>query len=510
MLFNSIEFLVFFLPIALIVFLLLQRTGRTKLIFLWLTACSIFFYAWWNPVYVLLIAFSVVVNYATGCSLAVNRGSRALLAGGLLFNLGLLAYFKYAGFLLSGVNDALDLGFNFQNIILPLAISFYTFQQITYLVDISKGKVEAHSFIDYCLFVTFFPQLIAGPIVHHSEMLAQFRGLAVPGNTRKNLVVGFSILFIGLFKKVVIADSFALFASPVFSAAASGQYLLSMDVLVGVFSYAFQLYFDFSGYSDMAIGLACLFGIKLPVNFFSPYRAQNISDFWRMWHATLSRFLRDYVYAPLGGYFCSPGRQRVNLFSTMFFGGVWHGAGWTFVVYGVLHGVYVVVHQLWRIKVSGPLGLVGNRYYQYLAQIFTFLVVALTLIFFRADSVGTALHVFESMSHWGESLFSDAYLNIVKASNLIYMAGIILPGLAVEGVLSGVLILALSVCWLLPNTYQLFSQCDVMLDDFKAGRPPVLKFHWSPNARWGLAMAIMALVSLMNLTQVSEFLYFQF
>lgn len=524
MLFNSSEFLFVFLPIVLVGYLFFQRYASTRVVMAWLCLSSLFFYGWWNPVYLLLLALSATVNYSLGLLLSraaedVGKGAgegkgerrgRALLALGVLFNLGLLAWFKYANWLVDSLNAGLELGFNLEHIILPLAISFYTFQQITYLVDTRRGLTAPHGILEYCLFVSFFPQLIAGPIVHHSEMLAQFERLGERRDHLRNISIGVSMLVIGLFKKVVIADGLARFATPVFTLAAAGGDLNSLDIAAGIFSYAFQLYFDFSGYSDMAIGLACLFGIRLPVNFFSPYRAQNISDFWRMWHATLSRFLRDYVYNGLGGFLCSPNRQRFNLFVTMFAGGVWHGAGWTFVLYGFCHGVYVVVHQLWRIKVSGPLGLVARPWYRAFSQVFTFLLVALTLGLFRADSVTTAQRLYSGLLEFSGNSFSAGYLQKLNASGLFRLDALVTPSLNGHFWVFGVLLAALAICWLLPSTYQLFKPYEVAIDKPVAGRPPVVSLTWRASTAWSVYIALLAAMALANLSEVSEFLYFQF
>ncbi len=512
MLFNSIEFLFFFLPVVLAGFLLLQKLGNIRLVMLWLVGCSLFFYAWWNPVYVLLLIFSACVNFSIG-KLLVRGGKEKglnILVFGVLFNLGLLGYFKYANFFLENIRVVMDWSFNFEYIILPLAISFYTFQQITYLVDTRRGLADSHGFLEYSLFVCFFPQLIAGPIVHHKEIFSQFNKLVDRSMVRTNLRVGLSIFTVGLFKKVVIADSFSQFSTPVFELASQGGSLYTLDALAGTFSYAFQLYFDFSGYSDMAIGLACLFGIKLPVNFFSPYRALNISDFWRMWHATLSRFLRDYVYSPLGGFFCSPARQRFNLFATMFIGGIWHGAGWTFIVYGLCHGSYVVIHQLWRIKVSGPLNLVGRRDYKAAAQVVTFLVVAMTLVVFRADSIVSAGDIYSAMFDWNGLQFATGYAAKLQHNKTLELASMLFGQGYAASVVFILLVMALAVCWFLPSTYQLFRHCDVVIDRPLAGREPVISLNWKATAVWGVFIGILAVSALVNLTQVSEFLYFQF
>ncbi len=512
MLFNSSLFLFYFLPFVLLGFLALQKAGNQRLVMVWLIACSLLFYAWWNVSYLLLLILSIVVNYNLGLRLSRDgpAGGRVWLWLGIAFNLGLLGYFKYANFFLDNVNVFFDTGWNFENIFLPLGISFYTFQQVAYLLDSRKGLTKGHGFLEYSLFVSFFPQLIAGPISHHGAIVPQFQHLGSADNTSRNLGIGFTILIIGLFKKVVVADTFAMFSSPVFALAEMGQPIYTLDALAGIFSYAFQLYFDFSGYCDMAIGLACLFGIKLPVNFFSPYRAQNISDFWRMWHATLSRFLRDYVYTPLGGYFCSRNRQRFNLFTTMLVAGVWHGAGWTFVVYGTCHGIYCVVHQLWRVKVSSPLGIVSNRYYAAFSQLCTFLIVVFTLVLFRADSIATSRYLLSRVFVPGELTFVPQYLQAFGRSGIFKLDSIILLDQHATWIIFGLLASALAACWLLPNTAQLFERQQVMITKPAAGRRAVLQLEWEASTRWATFVGFLAVISYLNLSGVSEFLYFQF
>lgn len=512
MLFNSIEFLFLFLPVSLLGFLALQNQGNYRAIMLWLVGCSLIFYGWWNPVYLPLLAVSAIVNFSLGKQLAtsIDKNGKFWLWLGVLFNLGLLGYFKYANFFVDALGVLTPVNFHLGKIVLPLAISFYTFQQITYLVDTHRGKTKPHSFLEYGLFVTFFPQLIAGPIVHHSEMLEQFQRLTYLDRRAENLVIGASIFVIGLFKKVVVADTFAQFATPLFTLSGSGYELSIADGVIGVLSYSFQLYFDFSGYSDMAIGLACMFGLRLPVNFFSPYRSQNISEFWRTWHATLSRFLRDYVYSGLGGFMCSPRRQRFNLFATMFLGGVWHGAGWTFVVYGICHGFYVVVHQLWRIHVSGPLGLVQRRDYKAVAQVFTFLVIVMTLVVFRAESLSEAGNIYEAFFRWNSFQVSPDYLVSLKSIESFQVVSHFMGGVQVPALVAAVLFITLVFCWVLPSTFQLFRPFNVMIENPLAGRPPVMDFCWRPCRWWAFFIGVLLVASLMNLTQVSEFLYFQF
>jgi D-alanyl-lipoteichoic acid acyltransferase DltB (MBOAT superfamily) len=290
-------------------------------------------------------------------------------------------------------------GIGAETILLPLAISFFTFQQIAYLVDAYEGLTREYNFLHYCLFVTFFPQLIAGPIVHHREMLPQFASDTIYRFNQSTFTAGLTTFCLGLFKKVIIADGAATYATPVFDAAEAGEILTFFEAWTGAFGYTIQLYFDFSGYSDMAIGLGMMFGIRLPLNFFSPYKAVNIIDFWRRWHMTLSRFLRDYLYIPLGGSRRGKVRRYVNLMVTMLLGGLWHGAGWTFVAWGALHGFYLVVNHAWH-AVRRSLGhnlekttLAGRT----LSRIVTLTAVIFAWVLFRAESFGGAMSIISGM-----------------------------------------------------------------------------------------------------------------
>lgn len=336
MLFNSFEFIFLFLPfIFLLYFYLLHKRliigAKGILVF-----SSLFFYSWWNIAYLPIILSSMLINFVVGNTIGKQQRitifqKKVLLIFGIVFNLGLLAYFKYADFFLENLNNVFDASFPILDLALPLAISFFTFQQIAYLVDSYKGETTEYDFLNYALFVTFFPQLIAGPIVHHKEMMPQFMSKWNLVRNYKNIAAGLFIFSIGLFKKLIIADTFAQWANYGFDQA---EILTVVEAWVTSLSYTFQLYYDFSGYTDMAIGAALLFNIRLPINFNSPYKAHNIQDFWRRWHITLSRFLRDYIYIPLGGNRSGSFRTSCNLMATFIIGGIWHGAGWTFIFWG--------------------------------------------------------------------------------------------------------------------------------------------------------------------------------
>ena len=327
----------------------------------------------------------MVFNYLVGRSLAKNQ-DKLLLIFGIIINLLLIGYFKYRDFFISNINIIFSSNMELINLALPLAISFFTFQQISYLVDSYSQKSKEHSFLNYALFVTFFPQLIAGPIVHHKEMMPQFLDSKNSIINYKNISFGLFIFALGLFKKIAIADTFAVWATAGFD---TGTTLTLVEAWVTSLSYTFQLYFDFSGYTDMAIGVALMFNIRLPINFNSPYKARNIQDFWRRWHITLSRFLKDYIYIPLGGNRKGDIRLYVNLMITFILGGLWHGAGWTFIFWGFLHGLALVTHRIWSIfSITLPL---------WIAWFITFNFINISWVFFRAKEWDDAIEVLSGM-----------------------------------------------------------------------------------------------------------------
>ena len=396
MLFNSYEFIFAFLPLTFFIYFYLNSKRLTEASKGFLVFASLFFYSWWNIAYLPLILVSMLFNYVVGNILNENKESqdntkrkinkKTILTIGIIANVALLAYFKYADFFIENVNFLTDGNIPTLNLALPLAISFFTFQQIAYLVDSYRKETQEYDFLNYALFVTFFPQLIAGPIVHHKEMMPQFASRWNKVKNYKNIALGLFIFSIGLFKKVVIADTFAVWATNGFDNAVS---LNLIEAWITSLSYTFQLYFDFSGYTDMAIGAALLFNIKLPINFNSPYKARDIQDFWRRWHITLSRFLRDYIYIPLGGNRKGNFRTYNNLLVTFVIGGLWHGAGWTFIFWGFLHGFALVIHRLWK-----QLGFTMNKY---LAWFITFNFVNIAWVFFRAKEWDDAIKVLSAM-----------------------------------------------------------------------------------------------------------------
>ena len=512
MLFNSYPFVFVFLPLLLLGYWLLARAGIKQAIPFFLIAASLSFYGWWNWKYLFLFGFSILFNYALGPSLAPSAATEASdaskrhltrqaqptprqrsggeysgktvrLAFAVAVNLGLLGYFKYRNFFIDNLNTVTGSDWALAPLVLPLAISFHTFQQIAYLVDCYRRKVEQPPLLSYALFVLFFPQLVAGPIVHHYQLLPQLRDKRIYTFDYGSLATGLCFFIFGLAKKLLIADPLSFISDPIFDGAIIHHPALA-QTWIGLCAYTLAIYFDFSGYSDMAVGLARMFGIRLPYNFASPYKATSIVDFWRRWHITLSNWLRDYLYIPLGGNRHGKARRYANLIITMLLGGLWHGAAWTFVLWGLLHGTYLMVAHMWgalrgRITYRGtPLHIPAPA-----AWALTFLAVSFAWVFFRSHSMAHAFAMLEGL----------AGLN-----------GLVSQRLAIEFDPAKMLLLgmALVIALLMPNSQQLVDQA--------AGPGGRLRLHWHPTPAWSAAVAALLLLSLMRMSNVREFVYFQF
>lgn len=519
MLFNSYGFIFLFLPVTFFVFFIV---GARRHLYgaAWLTLASLFFYGWWNPIYVTLLLGSILFNYSVGALIARDDrpawapGEKPLLIVGITANLLLLGYYKYANFFLGTANNLAGTHWSLGEIILPLGISFFTFTQIAFLVDTYQGKVKEYNFIHYALFVTYFPHLIAGPVLHHKEMMPQFGDPKTYRRNYDDIAVGLTFFAIGLFKKAVLADGVAPFANAGFAAAASGQPLTFFDAWGGALAYTFQLYFDFSGYSDMAIGLSRLFGIRLPLNFDSPYKATNIIDFWRRWHMTLSRFLRDYLYLPLGGNRKGKARRYLNLMLTMLLGGLWHGAGWTFVIWGGLHGCYLIINHAWH-ALRERTGLAGrpSHFGSFTARALTFVAVVVGWVFFRAQTLEGALAMLTGMTGLnGVALPTGLAGYVGSLRPLLESLGV---KFSLDGgtrfVLNYVWVAALfSIAFFLPNAQQFLARHDPALVTSATPRAPGQRLNWRPTAAWAAAIGIVFAGGLLTLSSVTEFLYFQF
>lgn len=522
MLFNSYEFVFAFLPITLLGFFAFARVGRDFAL-TWLLAASLVFYGWGHWSFLPVIVLSVVCNFLFAHLLARYR-RKPLLALGVSLNLAALGWYKYAGFFAANTNALFGTSIDVGNVVLPLGISFFTFQQITYLIETFRSGTPEASLVREGLFVSFFPHLIAGPIVHPREMLPQF------ARTRfalryKDLAIGLAIFAIGLLKKAVLADGIAHYATPVFTAAQAGESLDFIRAWGGALAYTMQLYFDFSAYSDMAVGIARMFGIRLPMNFNSPYKATSIIDFWRRWHITLSRFLRNYVYFALGGNRHGNLRRYVNLMATMLIGGLWHGAGWTFVVWGGLHGLYLAVNHFWQVlRHRAGAGAQDSTWLgRRCAHLITLLAVIFGWVFFRATSFDAALRMLEGMAGLnGISMPEALVYRFHGLAGTLAAVGIrFTPGGGVEFLSTWLWLAALSVIvFFAPNTYELMRRYQPVLirtegvPTVGAALPQsagwVDKIAWRMNPRWAVATGVVLAAGILALPRVSEFIYWQF
>ena len=485
MLFNSYEFIFSFLPLTFFLYFYLNYIKAYYFSKLFLVLSSLFFYSWWNISYLPIILVSMLFNYQLGNILSKkNKNKKLILFFGISFNLLLLGYFKYYDFFIENFNLVFSTNAGLLHLALPLAISFFTFQQISYLVDSYRAETKEYDFLNYALFVTFFPQLIAGPIVHHKEMMPQFADNSNAKINSKNIAMGIFIFAIGLFKKVVIADTFALWATAGFDVATT---LNLVEAWVTSLSYTFQLYFDFSGYTDMAIGIALLFNIRLPINFNSPYKATNIQDFWRRWHITLSRFLRDYIYIPLGGNRKGELLTYGNLMATFILGGIWHGAGWTFVIWGFLHGTALVIYRVWS--------KMGFKLWTWLAWFITFNFINISWVFFRAKEWDDALKVLASMFSLDNVVLPRAFVNTLGfLSDYGVEFGFFCAHVATGGVGDYLLV------WLF------FGFIMVLFTKNSIEKLEIFNFSY----RTAFFTATLLTASIISLNSVSEFLYFNF
>ncbi|MET3131597.1 alginate O-acetyltransferase complex protein AlgI [Oxalobacteraceae bacterium GrIS 1.11] len=508
MLFNSFAFLFVFLPITLGGYFVLARKSHAAAA-AWLALASLFFYGWWSVRYLPLLAASIVFNYWAGWRIGHAAARTRCLIFAVAANLALLAYFKYADFFISSVNTLAHSRLPALHIVLPIGISFFTFTQIAFLVDTHQGKVKEYRFLHYLLFVSYFPHLIAGPVLHHKEMMPQFEQEQSYRPSPRHFAVGLSIFAIGLAKKVLIADNLAPHANFLFDQGGSPSLLLAWG---GVLAYAFQLYFDFSGYSDMAIGISRLFGIRLPLNFNSPYKAANMIEFWRRWHMSLSRFLRDYLYIPLGGGHRGPARRYLNLMLTMLLGGLWHGAGWNFAVWGALHGAYLMLNHAW-IACAQRLGLARcSRAWHGLGVLITFGAVCFAWVFFRAANFERAGHIALGMlGASGIGLPESLGLELGALKPLLEQWGVVfyLGGGSRFIQTYGWVLLAAALTFLAPNTQQIMDRFEPALG-YQAGGRPGSQPGWRPNLRWALWIGALTVGSLLSLSRPAEFLYFQF
>ncbi len=542
MLFNSIEFLFAFLPLTLFGFFLLGTIHRTWALS-WLILASLVFYAWWRPLNVLIIAPSIAVNFTLArILLRLNekedsRGaSKAVLLLGIAFNVAFLGFFKYTDFISTTINDVFSANLVLRHIILPLGISFITFQKIAFLIDVQGGRVKSFTLRDYCIFVLFFPQLVAGPIVHYREMMPQFHAAACRFD-KENFAVGLTLLVFGLFKKVVFADNVALFVTPIYEHSAAGGGTSFLMAWMAAIGFTLQIYFDFSGYSDMALGLARFFGIRLPQNFDSPLRASSIIDFWLRWHMTLTRFLTAYIYNPLtlwltrrrlakglsgfGGRNTTVGAFVYLLMfptiMTMFISGLWHGAGYGFIVWGLLHGFYITINHGWRVVAARlwPDKKKYARIMEPLGLVLTLFAVTTAMVFFRSPTITSAIDLIKGIIGLnGIGLPQDLLDHLGPLAQKLRAAGVVAESGSLQDFAKTVIWISVMLFTALacPNTLQILARFEPALgvtsESAKLRKGSMLE--WNASLPWAIAVSLVAAISIFYIGGPSEFLYWQF
>jgi D-alanyl-lipoteichoic acid acyltransferase DltB (MBOAT superfamily) len=542
MLFNSNEFLFFFLPVTLIGFYVLGRYSRSGALN-WLILASLFFYAWWRPFNVLIIAPSIAINFTLARILArlnendeTPRLSKTILLLGVAFNIAFLGFFKYVDFVSTSINDVFGSNLVMLNIILPLGISFITFQKIAFLIDVQSGRIRSFTLKDYCIFVLFFPQLVAGPIVHYREMIPQFRANPCRFN-KEDFAVGITLLIFGLFKKVVIADHVATIVSPIYERSAGGEGTSLIVAWIAAVGFTLQLYFDFSGYSDMALGLARFFGIKLPQNFDAPLRASSIIDFWLRWHMTLTRFLTGYIYNPMALWLTRRrlakglpafGGRNTTIGSfvyllmfptlvTMLISGLWHGAGYGFIIWGFLHGCFLTVNHAWRL-VASKLWSNKRAYDRIMTPVgfvLTFLVVCIAIVFFRATTIAAASDLLRGLAGLnGVGLPKGIFGQLGGLGNTLQSAGAFALSWSVHDFIKALLWVAvpLFIALACPDTFEILAPYEPALGvtEQSVKYKLALAMKWNTSIPWAVAMSAMAAITIVSIGGPSEFLYWQF
>jgi D-alanyl-lipoteichoic acid acyltransferase DltB (MBOAT superfamily) len=492
MLLNSAAFLFIFLPLTIMVYYFFYTKGLDRSARVVLILSSIIFYALWSINTLWILAGLILVNFIIAKEIAKvieekRSLARNILISGVFINLVALGYFKYFHFIAENVSAVFKTEFSHQRIVMPLGISYITFQFIAYLVDVYKKQKPDTRFSNFTIFISFFPKIIAGPILRYSDLNWQLKKL---GRSKINwtlLRIGVVLFIIGLAKKVLLADSLEPYVATIFSDAESGQKLNWIIGWAGTLAFTLQIYFDFSGYSDMAVGLGLLFGLRLPENFDSPYKALSITEFWRRWHMTLSSFLKDYIYIPLGGNKRGEIRRHFNVFVTMLVCGIWHGAGWNFIIWGGIHGIFIIVNNIWKqFRGNFPK---ANPTFRYISALLTFFCVTVAWVFFRASTLQGAMYLLKSM-------FSIQPLGWEQFTSSYSLGLPLLIGMG------------LSIVWLLPNSLQI-SKYSFDITEKRLSRQNEL-VPWlsvEPSFRWALVFGFLLALIIARLPQATNFIY---
>lgn len=492
MLFNSYIFILLFLPLSVIGWYLLNRTKSELLPKVFLLGMSLWFYGYFNYKYLYIIIVSIIANFLLFKLLKSNVHNllrKSAFVVGIVLNIGLLFYYKYLGFFTENINAVFNTDFFVTKLLLPLGISFFTFQQVSFVIDSYKKTVPDYSFVDYALFVSFFPQLIAGPIVLHNEIIPQFADKANKYLNFENFSKGLYAFSFGIAKKVLIADTFGNIANIGFGAISE---INSTNAVIAMLAYTLQIYFDFSGYCDMATGIALMFNIKLPINFNSPYRALDMEDFWKRWHITLTRFLTQNVYIPMGGNRKGKFRTYLNQLIVFTVSGIWHGANWTFILWGVLNGISVIFAKLFK----KPLNALKQKC-KAIPWLFTFLFINIMWIYFRADSISLANQMIKSVFSFDFGSVNPEFISAVMTAEFE------------------------TVSWLLGNFsqsladmygYTLFAVFFIfaIFASVKLKNTNERLLSFKPDTKRLIVSSFLLVWSVISLSGVSTFLYFNF
>ena len=513
MLFNSYEFIFIFLPICILGFYLINNSRYTNYSYVWIFLCSIFFYLWWNIYFILLILLTIGINHYLG-NLIIAKREKKYFIFGILFQLFILGYFKYKNFFLENLNLISSNNFEIEQIILPLGISFFTFKHILYLVECYKESNKSHySLLDYSTYITFFPHLIAGPLSKPKEILPQIKKKKYVN--LNNLNLGLILFFIGLFKKVVLADTFASYSDDPFNAVDNGYQISFFESWLSMISFSLQIYFDFSGYTDMATGLAKIFGITLPINFNSPYKSKSIIEFWRKWHITLSRFLKECVYIPLGGNRNGRYISFLYILITMLVGGLWHGASWNFVIWGFFHAILIIINHTYNLVFKKKENYIFQNLINIIKVAFTFFFVSFGWIIFKTSSMMSAKIFFSGLFGLNgfalnpnlEKYVNDTlFLNLldVEFKNIFYYGSSQIY----------FIIVGLFVVFLMPNTLELMKNYKIVLPfdgQKKLYKKNKMDIFFKFNTKWAIFVAFITVCAITALSNVSrEFIYYQF
>ena len=545
MLFNSYSFIFIFLPITFLGMLLLGSRSPSGAV-LWLGIASLVFYAFWNPIFVTLLLGSIIFNYVVARWIQKRRNIQLqnklnyILILAITLNIVLLGYFKYTNFFLSTIIEGAGGTFQPLDIIIPLGISFFTFTQIAFLIDVSRGFTSEHNFSRYLLFVTFFPYLIAGPVLHHKQMIPQFSDAKNFRFNQENVCAGISIFIIGLAKKIFLADNLGEIANPFFDTQHTDHPIQLVEAWVGAISYTLQLYFDFSAYSDMAVGLSLIFNLRLPLNFNSPFKASSVIEFWQRWHMSLTKYIGEYLYTPISLKLMRQGLGRAYILEvlytlilptliTFFIIGLWHGANWTYVMFGVVHGIFLVINHLYRaFKKKVGWRKKPNKFNIFCSTVLTYIVVVIAFVFFRADSLSSAYEICLAMFGFHGISLPATVAHFFSA--IPHQVGFFI--LSFDGVLPsklftspnwyvfGLLLVGQCIVWFLPNVHQIMLTQKIVCEDL--GDRPAIKrptslgklnwLIWKPNLQWGIVLGTVFFVIVLVLAsnKPSTFLYYQF